>query len=206
MMKTTLFAIALFSATAGASSIRAAELDRAAAAVAGTEASFTQHFTPKGFSTSTPERGSVVFGGLPMMRWSYTAPEAKLFVFDGRRSWFYVPGDKQVTVTDVDDSRRSEVPFLLLGDPAARERLFNITEVQRGGSVVTTLRPKNGDAQILNVVVTTAAGTHFLQHIEYTDREGNRTTFDFAGFKKRSTTPDLFRFTAPAGVEVVEAK
>ena len=34
-----------------------------------------------------------------MMRWSYTRPEEKLFVFDGSRSWFYVPADKQVTVT-----------------------------------------------------------------------------------------------------------
>lgn len=196
-----LFAI-LFSSLAA----NAAELDRVASAVAGSEAGFTQRFTPKGFSTSTPESGSVVFGDLPMMRWSYSTPEQKLFIFDGKRSWFYVPGDKQVTVAEVDDSRRADLPFLLITEPAARERLFNISEATRDGSVVTTLQPKNAAAQIRGVIVTTSASTHLLQRIEYTDREGNRTSFDFSGFHKRPTTPDLFRFTPPAGVQVVEAR
>src|SRR5437763_565183 len=92
--------------------LQAAELDRAAAALAGNEARFTQQFTPKGFKTAQVESGTVVFGTLPMMRWSYARPEEKLFVFDGRRSWFYVPSDKQVTVTNLDAQRRSELPFL----------------------------------------------------------------------------------------------
>lgn len=184
----------------------AAELDKAAAASAGSEASFTQRFTPKGFATAPAESGSVVFGPLPMMRWSYTSPEQKLFVFDGRRSWFYVPGDKQVTVADVDDSRRAELPFLLIGDPAARERLFKISESTKGNSVVTTLQPKSGSAQIRSVTVTTSAATHLIERIEYTDREGNRTSFDFSGFKKRDAAPDFFRFTPPAGVQVVNAQ
>ena len=184
----------------------AAELDKAAAAVAGSEASFSQRFTPKGFSTAAPERGSVVFGPLPMMRWSYTSPEEKLFVFDGHRSWFYVAADKQVTVADVDDTRRGELPFLLIGDPGARDRLFTTTEVTRGDTIVTTLQPKSGSAQIRTVVVTTAAATHALERIEYTDREGNRTSFDFSGFHQRAASPDLFHFTPPAGVQVVVAQ
>src|SRR4051794_25502127 len=74
----------------------AAEIDRAAAAMAGQEAQFTQRFTPKGFKNSQAESGTVLFGTLPMMRWSYAKPEEKLFVFDGTKSWFYVPGDRQV--------------------------------------------------------------------------------------------------------------
>jgi outer membrane lipoprotein carrier protein len=203
-MKTTLItflALSLTALTAGA-----AELDRVASAVAGSEAGFTQHFTPKGFAISPAESGSVVFGPLPMMRWTYTAPEQKTFVFDGHRSWFYVAADKQVTVADVDDERRAELPFLLIGDAGARERLFRVTEATRGGSVVTTLAPKSAASQIRSVTVTTSAATHVLQRIEYTDREGNRTSFDFSGFHKRSATPDLFRFTPPAGVQVVQAQ
>jgi outer membrane lipoprotein carrier protein len=210
MKKTSLITLALLFSILGIrhSALGAGlpELDRVAASVAGSEASFTQRFTPKGFSTSTLESGSVVFGDLPMMRWSYTTPEQKLFVFDGRHSWFYVPGDKQVTVTEVDDSRRADLPFLLIGDPAARERLFNISEATRDGSVVTTLQPKNAAAQIRSVIVTTSASSHMLQRIEYTDREGNHTSFDFSGFHKRNATPDLFHFTPPAGVQVVEAR
>src|SRR5436305_5807423 len=115
----------------------AAELDRAAAALVGTEAQFTQKFTPKGFKNSQVESGSVVFGTLPMMRWSYTKPEQKLFVFDGSKSWFYVPADKQVTVGTIDEARKRDLPFLLLGDPAARDKYFTIREQPQAGTIVT---------------------------------------------------------------------
>src|SRR5258708_8254098 len=107
-MKKTL--LILLSILLSAAAAFAAELDKAAAAVAGSEASFSQRFTPKGFSTATPESGSVVFGPLPMMRWSYSSPEQKLFVFDRHRSWVYVPTAKQVAVADVGHRRRAELP------------------------------------------------------------------------------------------------
>jgi outer membrane lipoprotein carrier protein len=196
----TLFALTFLLTT----TLHAAELDRAAAALAGTEAQFTQKFTPKGFKSAQVESGTVLFGTLPMMRWSYAKPEEKLFVFDGSRSWFYVPADKQVTVTALDASRRSELPFLFIGDPAARDRNFVVREKTRGNSVVVTLQPRASAAMIRNVVVTIAAPTHLIQRVDYTDREGNQTTFDLSGFHKRAVSDDLFHFTPPAGVQVVE--
>jgi chaperone LolA len=195
-LKKTLFAVALVLTFP----LHAAELDRAAAALAGTEASFTQRFTPKGFKTAQVESGTVVFGALPMMRWTYSRPEEKLFVFDGEHSWFYVPADKQVTKTTLDASRRSELPFLLIGDAAARDRNFVVREK---GNVIT-LQPRSASAMIRNVTVTIAPSTHFIQRVDYVDREGNQTTFELAGMHKRAVSSDLFHFTPPAGVQVVE--
>jgi outer membrane lipoprotein carrier protein len=184
----------------------AAETDNAAAAMAGMEASFTQRFTPKGFTNSQVESGSVIFGTLPMMRWTYAKPEEKVFVFDGSRSSFYVAADKQVTVATIDDRRKSELPFLLIGDPAARERLFIVKESKRGGSTVVSLQPRDPSATIRNITLTIAPNTHLIQQLQYSDREGNRTVFDFSGFRRRPMSPDLFRFTPPPGVEVVSAQ
>ena len=184
--------------------LHAAELDRAAAGLAGNEARFTQHFTPKGFKTAQVESGTVIFGTLPMMRWSYSRPEEKLFVFDGQRSWFYVPGDKQVTVTALDATRRSELPFLLIGDPAARDKNFVVRESTSGRSAVVTLQPRSASAMIRNVIVTIASDSHLIQRVDYTDREGNQTSFELAGMHKRAVSDDLFHFTPPAGVQVVE--
>jgi chaperone LolA len=195
-LKTTLFALALTLALP----LHAAELDRAAAALAGTEASFTQRFTPKGFKTAQVESGTVIFGTLPMMRWTYSRPEEKLFVFDGEHSWFYVPADKQVTRTTLDASKRSELPFLLIGDAAARDRNFVVREK---GNVIT-LQPRSASAMIRSVTVTVAPATHFIQRVDYTDREGNETTFELAGMHKRAVSNDLFHFAPPAGVQVVE--
>lgn len=199
-MKVTTFALALLIAA----SAHAAEIDRAAAALAGSEASFTQRFTPKGFKTTQSESGTVVFGTLPQMRWSYARPEEKLFVFDGTKSWFYVPSDKQVTISSLDAARKAELPFLLIGDPAARERDFIVTETTHGSTVTATLKPKSAAAMIRDVVVSINPSTHFISSVSYSDREGNQTTFDFSGFRKRGTTADLFHFTPPAGVQVVQ--
>ena len=190
-----------------ASALAAApELDRAAAALPGTQAQFTQRFTPKGFTNSQVESGSVIFGTLPMMRWSYASPESKLFVFDGTKSWFYVPADRQVTVTQLDAAHRRELPFLLIGDPAARDRYFVVSESRRGNAVVTTLQPRDGGAMIRNIAVTIAPTTHFIERVDYTDREGNRTSFEFAGFQKKSAGAETFRFSPPAGVQVVQGQ
>ena len=197
-MKILLLTLAL------AVSAHAAEIDRAAANLPGSEASFTQQFTPKGFKTSQSESGTVIFGALPQMRWSYSRPEQKLFVFDGARSWFYIPADKQVTVADLDAERRAELPFLIIGDPAARDRAFVVKESTNGNVVTATLQPRSGAAMIRNVVVSIDASTHFIRSVSYTDREGNQTTFSFGGFRKRGTSPELFRFTVPAGVQVVQ--
>jgi outer membrane lipoprotein carrier protein len=181
------------------------ELDRAATAMSGMEASFTHRFTAKGFKNTQVESGSVVFGTLPAMRWSYSKPEQKLFVFDGANSWFYVPADKQVTVARIDDAKKHELPFLLLGDATARGRFFNVKEQKRGNTVVTTLSSRNPSALVKSVTVTIAPSTHLIQRIEYADRAGNRTSFDFSGYHRRAASADTFKFAPPAGVQVIRA-
>ena len=171
----------------------------------GTQATYTHRFTAMGFKNSQVDSGSVIFGSLPAMRWSYTRPEQKVFVFDGSNSWFYVPSDRQVTTARVTDARKRELPFLLLGDPAAREKNFKVTEQKRGNAVVTTLVPRAGGALVRKVTVTIAPSTHLIQRIEYTDRDGNHTAFDFSGYHRRAASANTFRFDPPAGVQVIRA-
>jgi outer membrane lipoprotein carrier protein len=200
-MKKTLIAAAFLILCASAAP--QAEIDRSAAAVAGMEAQFTHSFTPKGFSKPQVENGSVIFGKLPMMRWTYSKPEPKTFVFDGSRTWFYVPSDKQVTIADIDDERKRELPFLLVGDPAARDRHFIVSEQQRGGSISTALKPRDASGLIRSVFIVANASNHLIESIEYTDRDGNRTAFRFSGYHPARVSADTFSFTVPAGVQVV---
>lgn len=199
---TLITALVLASLSASAAPLA---LDNAARAMSGMEASFTHRFTAKGFRNSQVESGTVVFGELPRMRWNYTRPEQKLFVFDGATSWFYVPSDRQVTMGRVTDARRRELPFLLLGDPAARDRAFVVQQQKKGANFVTTLRPRDKAALMKSVTVTITGATNLIQRIEYTDRDGNRTSFDFSGYHRRAASADTFRFSPPAGVQVINA-
>ncbi|HXG59403.1 MAG TPA: outer membrane lipoprotein chaperone LolA [Thermoanaerobaculia bacterium] len=182
-----------------------AAIDRAAAAIAGQEAAFVHQFTPKGFRSGQTERGRVLFGRLPMMKWMYSSPEEKLFLFDGRTSWFYVPAEKQVTTADVDDSRKRELPFLLIGDPAARTRHFSVSEKRDRGKIVITLQPRDRHAMIRRIVVTSDAASDLIESIEYNDRQGNRTSFHLSGYTPRDAGAAAFQFTPPPGVQVVRA-
>jgi len=55
------------------------------------------------------------------------------------------------------------------------------------------------------VTVTIAPSTHLIQRIEYADRTGNRTSFDFSGYHRRAASADLFHFSPPAGTQIVHA-
>jgi chaperone LolA len=202
-MKTRLLFTAVALAITFAAS--ASELDRATAAMAGMEASFTHRFTAKGFKNPQVESGTVVFGTLPQMRWSYSSPEQKVFVFDGSTSWFYVPADKQVSVGHVTDARKRELPFLLLGDPGARDKSFVVREKSKGGLVITTLEPRDRSSLVRSVTVSVSPATHLIQRIEYSDRQGNSTSFDFSGYHARAASAATFRFDPPAGVQVIRA-
>jgi outer membrane lipoprotein carrier protein len=197
-LKYVLAVLALFAASVAG----AAEIDLTGAAVSGMEAQFTHSFTPKGFKSAQVETGSVIFGKPPSMRWTYTRPEAKTFVFDGSRSWFYVPADKQVTIADIDDQRKRELPFLLLGDPAARNRYFVVRESKQR-SIVTTLQPRDASSLIRSVTITSNPSTHLIDSIQYADRDGNRTVFSFNGYHPARVSADTFSFAVPAGVQVV---
>lgn len=179
------------------------EIDRAAAAVSGREAQFTHSFTPRGFKTAQVESGSVIFGRLPSMRWTYARPEQKTFVFDGSRSWMYVPADKQVTIADIDEQRKRELPFLLVGDAAARDRFFVVREQRRGARVTTALQPRDATGMVRNVSIVSNASTHLIESIQYSDRDGNRTVFSFSGYHPARMAPDTFNFAVPAGVQIV---
>lgn len=177
---------------------------RALEATAGTEADFVQKFTPKGFTRERAEQGRVVFGPAPKMRWEYRKPEQKIFVFDGTTSWLYAPAERQVTVAKLTDDDRKALPFVLLADPAAIRSAYEVREAREGGLVRTTLEPRGGSAGVLrDLVVVTGARDGKLRSIAYVDRDGNRTMFEFTNFRAARSGEETFRFSAPAGVEVV---
>jgi len=202
-MKTIVLAITCSLLAIGHSLASAPAISRSIGAVAGMRAEFVQRFTPKGFKREQVEQGTVLFGTAPRMRWTYRQPEEKLFLFDGRTSAFYVAADRQATLHDVSDAERRDLPFLLLTQPDELARLFTVTETTRGGTTVTRMIPRQ-QAAIQQVLVTTGTADHLIRRLEYSDRQGNRTVFDFSRYQKTTSSPADFTFTPPKGVEVIK--
>jgi outer membrane lipoprotein-sorting protein len=163
----------------------------------GNSAQFVHRFLPKGYKKETVERGSVVFGTLPSMRWSYNSPEAKEFVFDGTTSWLWVPADKQVTVHELTADERASLPFFALSDPARIESSFTISKNGRK----TTMKARDRSGLLAEIVVEESRDG-WLGTLRYVDSQGNATAFEFSGFTAFKPAPDTFRFIAPPGAGV----
>jgi outer membrane lipoprotein-sorting protein len=163
----------------------------------GNSAQFVHRFLPKGYKKATVEKGSVVFGALPAMRWSYSAPEAKEFVFDGTTSWLWVPADNQVTVHELTAGERAALPFFALSDPARIESSFTVAKSGRK----TTLKARDKGGLLSEIVVEESADGRLFA-LRYVDSQGNSTSFEFTRFAPSKTGPDSFRFVPPAGASV----
>jgi outer membrane lipoprotein carrier protein len=191
---------------ASAATMRTTLLEKSVHSSAGWKADFTQRFIPHGFKTAQVERGTVVFGPSPRMRWIYSAPEVKTFVFDGTTSWLYSPADRQVTVSRLNEASKREIPFLMISDSTSLHRHFTIQERTRDDTVVAEVRPRSRSGAVREVTVWIDKGTHRIRSLAYTDRQGNRTVFDFSGYRKAAQSDLAFHFTPPPGVEVVETQ
>ena len=194
-------AIALLVCSFAATSF-ARELDDVVKALPGMQADFTQRFTPKGFTKAQTDRGTVIFGNLPKMRWSYAGSEPRLFVFDGQQSSLYTPAEKQVQVVTLDAARQKSVPFSFLWSGGAM-RDYSYSEKRNGANVDITMKPLSNAAEFRQVALQVDAASHTIKRVEYADRSGNRTVFDFTAYRKANVNAETFRFTPPPGVEVV---
>lgn len=187
-------------------SLFADDFDRLSKAVSATEhhsARFTQTFRPHGSEQGLVESGVVIFGTLPQMRWTYEAPEKKVFVFDGATSSLYVPADHQVSIHRLSEAERRKLPFLLLKDEKAARKNFEISSSRIEGSEKLTLAPRDQETiQYLIVSIDPKSGR--ILSIEYEDIEGNRTRFLLQSFRKSKTDEKTFHIDPPDGVEVVE--
>ena len=151
------------------------------------------------------------------MRWEYRSPNDKLFVSDGETVWFYQPAERQLRKTAFRklDDLRSPIAFLL-GKTKLENELRELSKVVDQSPLQpanTLLRgvPKSVVAQStggqVSEVQLEITPSDEIVRIVLMEADGATTEFRFAGWKENLKLSDsLFQFTAPPGVETVEAQ
>jgi len=161
------------------------------------------------------ESGTVYFRRPGQMRWEYDSPEKKLFLVDGKTTWFYVPYDHTVTKAPVKESSDWRTPLALLTGKADLSRLCSRIDVveQKGipaGHAVLRCVPKEakgaseGD-NYADVLLELDTATGELARIEIRQPGGIELEYRFGNWQ--SDVPlagDLFRFQVPSGVAIVD--
>jgi outer membrane lipoprotein carrier protein len=172
------------------------------------QADFTEVYT--GAAVDRTESGALYLKKPGKMRWEYRSPREKLFLSDGKSAWFYLPDDRQVRKSSLKqlDDLRSPLAFLL-GKTKLEKEL-------QGLSLAPDMQPLSpGDTVIRGVpkamadrvseVLLEITPDYRISRIVIEQADGSRTDFRIADQRENvALSDDLFRFTAPPGVEVVE--
>ena len=145
------------------------------------------------------------------MRWEYLQPRQKLFISDGKRAYFYVSGESQARRADVKklDDLHSPLRYLLGKTRLEKEfeglRLGPAGSMQ-SGNVVLVGRPVALADRVEEVRLEINPAFEIVR-IEIIELGGSRTEFRFQRLNANLPAADnLFRFSPPAGVQIIESE
>ncbi len=134
-------------------------------------------------------------------RWSYESPYKQLLVSDGSKLWSYDPDLNQVAVKKLGTAFGASPAALLAGQDL--DKHFELKEgTSADGVEYVEARPKGGDASFDRVRIGFSGSRPLSMEIH--DSFGQITHLRFTQFESNPVLPaSLFRFTAPAGADVV---
>ncbi|PJJ99289.1 outer membrane lipoprotein carrier protein LolA [Lysobacteraceae bacterium NML91-0213] len=148
--------------------------------------------------------GRVALSAPRLFRWEYVRPYPQLIVADGRRVWVFDPDLEQVTVRPQGPEEQNS-PLAALVEPGRLDRDFDVSEeaAPADGLHWMTLTPKRDqDASFQSARLGFDASA--LVRMEVVDALGQRTELAFSGWRKNPRfAADTFRYTPPAGVDVI---
>jgi outer membrane lipoprotein carrier protein len=168
-------------------------------------ASFTQTVESAGLPRPQTERGTIYLLRPGRMRFEYDVPRGKLAIADGRKSYVYLPEERQVLVAPLDsEGSRTGVSILL-----QRVDLIGSFEISWGpgndrGQRPLLLKPRAPRPEY-DFLLLTPGADHLVRGLTIVDPLGSRITYRFDRLRRVDTLDeDLFRFEPPAGIEVQE--
>ena len=170
--------------------------------VQGGEAPFTQTVTSADGQRRKVSQGTFAFARPNRFRFAYQKPYEQLIVSDGQKVWVYDADLNQATSRPLAKALGQTPAALLAG--AAPERDFNVTpEAAAGGLDWLRATPKVREGATFQHLRVAFRGK-VLAAVEITDNFGQRSLLEFGAWAPAPPAAERFRFTPPAGAEVVE--
>lgn len=166
------------------------------------ESEFHQTLYDENLKKLEEARGLLYLERPGRFRWDYRQPNAQLIVGDGEKMWLYDRELAQVTVHKIDDSLDS-TPAMILSSKDPVDKNFEVSNLaDENGLTWVGLKPRQKDAGFAYIRIGFAEGT--LRIMELTDNFGQLTHLEFSNLvRNQPVIADAFRFSPPAGVDVI---
>jgi outer membrane lipoprotein carrier protein len=185
--------------------IEARAVEEALNGLRGLVASFTQTVESAGLPRPQIEKGTVYLLRPGRMRWEYDVPRGKLAIADGRKSYVFLPEERQVLVAPLDPQGTRNGVGLLLN----QVDLVGSFEISWGPGTVSgarplLLKPRAPRAEYDALLLVTGPD-HLVRALTIVEPLGSRVTYRFDRVRRVDTLDEkMFRFEPPPGVEIVE--
>lgn len=173
-------------------------------------AEFTQVYTRVALSKTNESSGRVTIKKPGMMRWEYKKPSEKLFVADGTKLYIYEPEEEQVIVDGNFKTAELSTSISFLWGQGKLSDAFNATvgDAAKMGAPKDTnvleLVPKKDATYSKLVLVLDPKTNQVIESILY-ETSGNTNRFKFKNAViNKGVKEDLFKFTPPKGVEIIQ--
>ena len=146
------------------------------------------------------------------MRWEYRQPREKLFVTDGKEVWFYSPSERQARKMEFRKLEDLRSPLaLLLGRTKLQKELRGLSlapdvpPIATGNQVLRGI-PAGSANNVTQVLLEVTQGGR-IERLVMEGADGTTTEYRFTEPREDLPMADgLFRFTPPAGVEVISGE
>jgi len=166
------------------------------------KASFTQTVTSPDGARKKTSSGSFEFSRPNRFRFAYTKPFEQLIVADGQKVWIFDADLNQVSTRKIGAALGSTPAALLAG--GSMEQDFALSPQPSSGGLewaLATPKAKDGPFQSMKV----GFKGRDLAAVEIVDSFGQRSLLQFGAFAANVViAPEQFRFTVPAGADLIE--
>jgi outer membrane lipoprotein carrier protein len=126
-------------------------------------------------------------------------PEPQLLIGDGEWFWTYLPSDSLAYRAQWNDEYFS--PLLILEDYGERFKVELLSE----SPTRLRLTPRSRDEFFSEIEIEVDEKTGEVKVVEVKDVQGNETRFELSEIEYNPPlVPEIFSFTPPAGIEVLE--
>ena len=169
-------------------------------------ADFTHAYKNGLLPQTSVEYGKVKIKKPGRMHWSYTRPEVKEIVADGRLLYTYIKADRVCYVSDLPagDSAPTALLFLTGRGDLVRDFKTALSPVQSATEWRLQLTPVKKDSDFTQLTIGVDPKSLRMITLESLDADGGKSTFTFANLQENTRVPDKeFFFTPPKGVDVI---
>ena len=169
-------------------------------------ARFHQKSTVKAMDISDTARGHIMVKKPNMMRWEYEAPEPQTIITDGVQLWVYRMVDNQVMIGKAPKFFGQGKGAGFLSDIRTLRGQFDITEEPAPNEQVFRLKliPKEASADIATIYLTVSRTTFEVMQVVTLNAYEDETRIVISDYQFGvELAPDLFKFEAPEGTDIL---